>query len=195
MLTLTEAAEQIRDPANCLPVELTRECLDRIERLNPVAQRLHHQSPPIRRWTRPAAPKPKSRPATIAGRCTASPSGSKTSSTPPGVRTTAASNQYRDRIPTEDAEVVRRLKQGGRRHPRQTQHARVRLRHERRGQRLRSRRKIPGTRSASPADRRRARPRPSPRACASPPWERTPPARSAAPARCAALWDIARAQA
>ncbi len=30
-----------------------------------------------------------------------------------GVLTTAASNQYRERVPTEDAEVVRRLKHGG----------------------------------------------------------------------------------
>ena len=29
------------------------------------------------------------------------------------MRTTAASNQYRDRVPAEDAEVVRRLKQAG----------------------------------------------------------------------------------
>ena len=30
-----------------------------------------------------------------------------------GVLTTAASNQYRDRVPTEDAELVRQLKQAG----------------------------------------------------------------------------------
>ena len=30
-----------------------------------------------------------------------------------GVRTTAASNQFRDRVPTQDAELVRQLKQAG----------------------------------------------------------------------------------
>ena len=47
------------------------------------------------------------------GRCTASPIGLKDLFDTAGVRTTAASNQYRDRVPTEDAEVVRRLKQAG----------------------------------------------------------------------------------
>ena len=45
-----------------------------------------------------------------------------------GVRTTAASAVYEYRFPTEDAEVVRRLKAAGRDPHRQVQHARVRRR-------------------------------------------------------------------
>ena len=45
-----------------------------------------------------------------------------------GILTTAASAVYADRIPTEDAECVRKLRDGGRGVPRQAQHARVRVR-------------------------------------------------------------------
>ncbi len=41
MLTLTAASEQIRG-RRLSPVELTRSCLDRIDRLNPASERIHY---------------------------------------------------------------------------------------------------------------------------------------------------------
>ena len=54
-----------------------------------------------------------SAPASCADRCTAFRSRSRTTSTPPGTRTTAASAVFDDRVPAEDAEVVRRLLAAG----------------------------------------------------------------------------------
>ena len=192
MLTLVDAAEQIRT-RNLSPVELTRECLDRIERLNPtlnafITVTADHALTPR------AKPKPKSPPATIADRCTAFPSALKDLFDTAGVLTTAASNQYRDRIPDRRCRSGAAAEAGRRGDPRQAQHARVRLRHERRDQRL-----WPGEKSLEPGTHYRrlvvglggssGR-----RTCASRRWDRTRPAPADVRPRCAALWDIAPAR-
>jgi aspartyl-tRNA(Asn)/glutamyl-tRNA(Gln) amidotransferase subunit A len=111
MLTLTEAAEQIRD-GRLSPLELTRECLARIEQLNPVLNAF------ITVTAETALDEARQAEAEIAagnwrGPLHGIPIGLKDLFDTAGVRTTAASNQYRDRVPHEDAEVVRRLKQAG----------------------------------------------------------------------------------
>jgi aspartyl-tRNA(Asn)/glutamyl-tRNA(Gln) amidotransferase subunit A len=111
MLTLTEAAEQIRD-RRLSPLELTRECLARIERLNPVLNAF------ITVTADSALDEARQAEAEIAsgnwrGPLHGIPLGLKDLFDTAGVRTTAASNQYRDRIPGKDAEVVRQLKQAG----------------------------------------------------------------------------------
>jgi aspartyl-tRNA(Asn)/glutamyl-tRNA(Gln) amidotransferase subunit A len=111
MLTLTEAAEQIRT-RRLSPVELTRDCLARIERLNPdlnafitvTAERALEQA-------RQAESEIGS--GNYRGPLHGIPIGLKDLFDTAGIRTTAASNQYRERVPAEDAEVVRGLKQAG----------------------------------------------------------------------------------
>ncbi len=111
MLTLTEAAEQIRT-RKLSPLELTRACLARIERLNPalnafitvMAESALEQARQAEsevmggRWRGPLH---------------GIPIGLKDLLDTAGVRTTAASNQFRDRVPAEDATLVRQLKQAG----------------------------------------------------------------------------------
>ena len=111
MLTVHEAAEQIRT-RQLSPVELTRQCLARIERLNPVVNAF------ITVTANSALDAARLAESEIAagnyrGHLHGIPIGLKDLFDTAGVRTTAASNQYRDRVPTEDAEVVRRLKQAG----------------------------------------------------------------------------------
>jgi aspartyl-tRNA(Asn)/glutamyl-tRNA(Gln) amidotransferase subunit A len=111
MLTLIEAAEQIRN-RRLSPLELTGECLARIERLDPVLNAFITVTADI------ALEQARQAEAEIAagnwrGPLHGIPIGLKDLFDTAGVRTTAASNQYRDRVPTEDAELVRRLKQAG----------------------------------------------------------------------------------
>jgi aspartyl-tRNA(Asn)/glutamyl-tRNA(Gln) amidotransferase subunit A len=111
MLTLIKAAEQIRD-RRLSPLELTRECLARIERLDPLLNAF------ITVTADSALDQARQAEAEIAagnwrGPLHGIPIGLKDLFDTAGVRTTAASNQYRGRVPTEDAEVVRRLKQAG----------------------------------------------------------------------------------
>lgn len=111
MLTLTEAAEQIRS-RRLSPVELTRECLARIERLNPDLNAF------ITVTAEQALEEARQAESEISsgnyrGALHGVPIGLKDLIDTAGLRTTAASNQFRDRIPTVDAEVVRRLKQAG----------------------------------------------------------------------------------
>jgi aspartyl-tRNA(Asn)/glutamyl-tRNA(Gln) amidotransferase subunit A len=111
MLTLTEAAAQIR-ARKLSPVELTRECLERIEHLNPSLNAFIMVTADL------ALQQSRRAEAEIAkgnyrGALHGIPIGLKDLFDTAGIPTTAASNQYRDRIPTEDAEVVRRLKQAG----------------------------------------------------------------------------------
>jgi aspartyl-tRNA(Asn)/glutamyl-tRNA(Gln) amidotransferase subunit A len=111
MLTLLDAAEQIRS-RKLSPLELTRECLDRIERLNPQLNAF------ITVTADQALDAARRAEADIAagnhrGPLHGIPIALKDLFDTAGVLTTAASNQYRDRIPAEDAEVVRRLKQAG----------------------------------------------------------------------------------
>ncbi len=111
MLTLLAAAEQIRT-RKLSPVELTRECLDRIERVDPQINAF------ITVTADQALDAARKAEADIAagdyrGLLHGIPIALKDLFDTAGVLTTAASNQYRERIPKEDAEVVRRLKKGG----------------------------------------------------------------------------------
>ena len=111
MLPLTEAAEQIRN-RRLSPLELTRHCLSRIEQLNPTLNAF------IAVTADSALQDARRAEAEIAagnwrGPLHGIPIGLKDLFDTAGVRTTAASNQYRDRVPAQDAEVVRRLKQAG----------------------------------------------------------------------------------
>ena len=111
MLTLTEAAEQIRN-RRLSPLELTRHCLRRIEQLNPTLNAF------ITVTADSALQDARRAEAEIAagnwrGPLQGIPLGLKDLFDTAGVRTTAASRQYRDRVPTDDAAVTRRLKQAG----------------------------------------------------------------------------------
>ena len=111
MLTLVDAAEQIRT-RRLSSVELTHECLDRIERFNPTLNAFITVTADL---ALDAARHAQAE--IIAGNYRGPlhgiPIGLKDLFDTAGVLTTAASNQYRHRVPTEDAEVVRRLKQAG----------------------------------------------------------------------------------
>src|SRR5271165_5182050 len=111
MLTLTQAAEQIRT-RRISPVELTRGCLSRIERLNPILNAFITVTADL------ALEQARQAEADISvgnwrGPLHGVPVGLKDLLDTAGVRTTAASNQFRDRVPAEDAELVRQLKQAG----------------------------------------------------------------------------------
>ena len=110
-LTLSEASELVRS-RKISPVELTQACLRRIEQFNPelntfitvtaetaLEQAREAESEIQRgRWTGPLCGIPVAVKDLI---------------DTAGVRTTAASALFKDRIPTQDAEVVRRLKETG----------------------------------------------------------------------------------
>ena len=111
MLTLAEAAAQIRT-RKLSPLELTRACLARIERLNPALNAF------ITITADSALEQARQAEAEIMsgrwrGPLHGIPIGLKDLLDTAGVRTTAASNQYCDRVPSEDAELVRQLKQAG----------------------------------------------------------------------------------
>jgi len=111
MFTLTDAAEQIRT-RRLSPVELTRECLARIERLDPslnafITVTVDLGLEQARRAESEIAA------GNYRGPLHGIPIALKDLFDTAGVRTTAASNQYRERVPTEDAEVVCRLKDAG----------------------------------------------------------------------------------
>lgn len=111
MLTLTEAAEQVRT-RRISPVELTRECLERIERLNPLLnafitvtadlalQQARRAESEIMagKWRGPLHGVPVA---------------IKDLFDTAGVRTTAASNQFRERVPDTDSELVQLLDAAG----------------------------------------------------------------------------------
>jgi len=111
MLTLTEAAEQIRS-RRLSPVELTCDCVARIERLNPELNAfITVTAEQALEAARTAESEINS--GNYRGPLHGIPIGLKDLFDTAGVRTTAASHQFRDRVPTADAEVVRRLKQAG----------------------------------------------------------------------------------
>ena len=109
--TLTQASEQVRR-GKISPVELTRACLSRIEKLNPkinayitvMAEQSLTQARDLEAELRAG----KSR-----GPLHGIPIALKDLFDTAGVRTTCASAVFADRIPSEDAEVVRRLKAAG----------------------------------------------------------------------------------
>jgi len=110
-LTLADASQLVRSK-KISPVELMRACLSRVERLNPklnafitvtadsaLAQAREAEADIQRgRWKGPLH---------------GIPIAIKDLLDTAGVRTTAASALFKDRVPTEDAEVVRRLKAAG----------------------------------------------------------------------------------
>jgi len=111
LISLLEAADQLRQ-GKISPVELTRDCLARIEKLNPLLnafvavtadgalKQAGRAEEEIRRgeWRGPLH---------------GVPIGLKDIIDIAGVCTTAGSELFRDRVPTEDADVTRRLKAAG----------------------------------------------------------------------------------
>jgi aspartyl-tRNA(Asn)/glutamyl-tRNA(Gln) amidotransferase subunit A len=109
--SISEAAEQIRQ-RKISPVELTRECLETIDRLNPTLNafitvtadsalaeaKKTEQEMQSGNWRGPLH---------------GIPIGLKDLIDTAGVRTTAASGVFRDRVPSEDADVVKKLKAAG----------------------------------------------------------------------------------
>jgi aspartyl-tRNA(Asn)/glutamyl-tRNA(Gln) amidotransferase subunit A len=109
--TILELGELLRRKS-LSPVELTEQCLDRIEKLNPTlnafitvtADQARVQAQQVEEeilnadWRGPLH---------------GVPIGLKDLIDTAGTRTTAASALFKDRVPTEDAEVVRRLKNAG----------------------------------------------------------------------------------
>ena len=111
MPSLAEAANQIRS-RELSPVELTRECLSNIDRLNPTLNAFITVTHDL------ALAQAQRVEAEIAagnyrGPLHGIPFALKDNIDTAGVLTTAASNQFRERIPTEDAEIVRQLKLAG----------------------------------------------------------------------------------
>jgi len=111
MLTVADAAEQIRRH-RLSPVELTQECLGRIERLDSTLNAFITVTPDL------ALNQARRGEAEISagnyrGPLHGIPIALKDLIDTAGVRTTAGSNQYRERVPAEDAVVVRRLKDAG----------------------------------------------------------------------------------
>ena len=94
------------------PLELTRACLDRIEKLNPTLNAFITVTAESALAEARAAETEISR-GEWRGPLHGIPIALKDLIDTAGTRTTAASALYQDRIPTEDAEVVRRLRQAG----------------------------------------------------------------------------------
>ena len=109
--TITELAPRLRRK-QVSPVELTRDCLDRIAKLNPALNAF------ITITGESALAEARAAEAEIArgqwrGPLHGIPIALKDLIETAGTRTTAASALYKDHVPVEDAEVVRRLKQAG----------------------------------------------------------------------------------
>src|SRR5947209_2987078 len=110
-MTIQEASQKIRAGA-VSPVELTRECLSRIDALNPTLNAF------ITVTAESALAEAKAAEQEIQsghwrGPLHGIPIGLKDLIDTAGVRTTAASAAFQDRIPARDAEVVRRLRGAG----------------------------------------------------------------------------------
>jgi aspartyl-tRNA(Asn)/glutamyl-tRNA(Gln) amidotransferase subunit A len=110
-LTIHELSRKIRD-RSISPVELTRDCLARIEKLNPTLNAF------ITVMADSALDQARRAEQEIhrgdyRGPLHGIPVGLKDIIDTAGVRTTAASALFKDRIPDEDAEVVRRLRAAG----------------------------------------------------------------------------------
>jgi aspartyl-tRNA(Asn)/glutamyl-tRNA(Gln) amidotransferase subunit A len=110
-LTIQDVAEQLRKK-RVSPVELTKACLSRIEQLNPTLNAF------ITVTSDPALATAREAEAEIQrghwrGPLHGIPIALKDLVDTAGVRTTAASGVFKDRVPTQDAEIVRRLKGAG----------------------------------------------------------------------------------
>jgi aspartyl-tRNA(Asn)/glutamyl-tRNA(Gln) amidotransferase subunit A len=109
--TIVELAPRLRRK-EVSPLELTRDCLDRIEKLNPALNAFITVS------TESALAEARAAENEIArgdwrGPLHGIPVGLKDLIDAAGTRTTAGSALYENRVPTEDAEVVRRLRRAG----------------------------------------------------------------------------------
>ncbi len=111
MLSLLTAAHQIRD-RELSPLELTIDCLAQIERLNPTLNAFIAVTADLALEQARQAEKEIAA-GRYRGYLHGIPIALKDNIDVAGVRTTAGSNQYRDRIPTEDAEIVKQLKLAG----------------------------------------------------------------------------------
>jgi len=110
-LTLKQASELLRSKA-ASPVELTQACLKRIEKYNPAVNAFitvtGESALETARAMEAEAHRGKWR-----GPLHGIPIALKDNIDTAGIRTTGASELFKDRIPAEDAEVVRRLKNAG----------------------------------------------------------------------------------
>src|SRR5258708_25244793 len=111
LATIAELAPRLRRK-QVSPVELPRDCLDRIEKLNPAMNAF------ITVTGESALREARAREAEIArgewrGPLHGIPIALKDLIDTGGTRTTAGSALYKDRVPVEDAEVVRRLQPAG----------------------------------------------------------------------------------
>jgi aspartyl-tRNA(Asn)/glutamyl-tRNA(Gln) amidotransferase subunit A len=110
-LSISEAAELLRQK-KISPMDLTTACLDRIERLNPVLNAFitvtHESAMAQARVAEDEIQRGQWR-----GPLHGIPIGLKDLIDTAGVRTTCGSALFADRVPTEDADVVQRLKRAG----------------------------------------------------------------------------------
>src|SRR5579864_6753908 len=109
--SLQQASDLIRKKS-ASPVELTEECLKRIEKLNPSlnAYITVMREPALAQARELETERQNGK---LRGPLHGIPIGLKDLIDTAGVRTTAASAIFADRVPSEDAEVVRRLKEAG----------------------------------------------------------------------------------
>jgi aspartyl-tRNA(Asn)/glutamyl-tRNA(Gln) amidotransferase subunit A len=110
-LTLKEASELVRRKA-VSPVELTATCLKRIEAYNPAVNAFITVTRDQAMETARAM-EGEQRQGKWRGPLHGIPIAVKDNIDTAGVRTTAASELFKDRVPSEDAEVVRKLKNAG----------------------------------------------------------------------------------
>jgi len=110
-LSISEAAELLRQK-KISPVELTKACLDRIESLNPVLNAFITVTDEAAMAQARVAEDEMQR-GHWRGQLHGIPIGLKDLIDTAGVLTTCGSELFADRVPTEDAEVVRRLKNAG----------------------------------------------------------------------------------
>ena len=111
LLTVGELSEKIRKKA-VSPVELTDAVLSRIERLNPKLNAFTTVTEDLARDAARAAEKEVTG-GRYRGPFHGIPVGIKDLTDTAGVRTTYGSDSWRDYVPQVDAEIVRRLKEGG----------------------------------------------------------------------------------
>jgi aspartyl-tRNA(Asn)/glutamyl-tRNA(Gln) amidotransferase subunit A len=109
--TIHKLAEQFRR-GEVSPVEVTRSCLEKIERLNPGLNAFITVSAETALKEAQEAEKEIAR-GEWRGPLHGVPIALKDLVDTAGVRTTAASGLYKERVPTADAEIVRRLRQAG----------------------------------------------------------------------------------
>lgn len=111
MPSLLAAADQIRT-RKLSPVELTRECLANIDRLNPTLNAFITVTADLA-FAQAQQAEQEISVGNYRGPLHGIPFALKDNIDTAGIRTSAASNQYRERVPTEDAEIVRQLKLAG----------------------------------------------------------------------------------